>query len=210
MREYWTKLMGQAQVMLTGASDAELRVMLFDVLDEFFDGSNCWQENIGVTVLPDTLEYPLIPLTGAIRRLYGVLDQNNVPQPAVMPIIGVLRFMYPYNNPQEMTATVVKSVTDPLLCNPPHVPEWVLPAHGRGILSGILGNMMLQPGTGYSNQAMANYHLVKFRDAIAHARVAMMRANTVGAQAWAYPQQFRVMGQRGGVSSFNVHPGSLR
>ena len=207
---YWDRLMGQAGTILTGASDAELRVQLFDVLEEFFDGSNCWQENIGFTVIPDTLEYPLLPLSGRILRLYGVLDQNNVPQQAVMPTIGTVRFLYPYTNIQPMTATVVKTVTDPLTCHPPHIPDWVLPAHGRAVLNGILGNMMLQPGFSYSNPPLAQFHLQRFRDGIAHARVAAMRASTVGAQSWAYPQQFRVRGQRGGISTFNVHPASVR
>jgi hypothetical protein len=203
---YWAKLLGQASVILSGSSAAETQVQLFDTLEEFFDGSNCWQEAINFTVIPDTTDYPLRPLTGRILRLYGVLDQNNVPQPAVMPHIGTVRFLYPYTNVQPMTATVVKTVTDPLSCVPPHIPEWMLPVHGRGILSGVLGGMMLQPGQSYSNPTLAQYHLTKFRDAIAHARVAAMRMNTVGAQAWAYPQQFRVHGQKGGVSTYNVNP----
>jgi hypothetical protein len=206
---YWTKLLGQAQVALTGASDAQLKVQLFDTLEEFFDGANCWQEAIQFAVIPNTLEYPLMPLTGRILRLNGVVDQNNVPQAAVMPVIGMVRFIYPYSNTQPMTAVVVKNVTDPLCCSPPHIPEWVLPAHSRVILHGILGNMMLQPGQSYSNQAVGNFHLAKFRDGIAKARVAAMRANTIGSQAWAYPQQFSVSGQRGGVSTYNVNPTPL-
>jgi hypothetical protein len=208
--QYWSKLLGQASVPLTGASDAALRVQLFDVLQEFFDRSNCWQEAIGFTVIPDTLEYPLRPLTGRILRLYGVVDQNNVPQPAIMPVIGTVRFLFPYTNTQPMTAMVVKNVDDPFACYPPHIPEWVLPAHGLGILHGILGNMMLQPGMSYSNTALAQFHLAKFADAIAKARIAMSRANTVGSQNWAFPQQFRVSGQRRGFSTANVNPASLR
>jgi hypothetical protein len=208
--KYWIKLLGQANVALTGASDAELKVQLFDTLQQFFDESNCWLETINFPVIPDTLDYPLMPLTGRVHRLYGVVDQNNVPQQAVMPVIGTVHFLYPYSNPQPMWATVVKNVTDPLSCFPPGIPEWVLPVYGLGILSGVLGNMMLQPGQSYSNQALASFHLGKFRDAIAHARVATLRANTVGSQAWAYPQQFRVSGQRGGVSTANVNPMTLR
>jgi hypothetical protein len=33
-----------------------------------------------------------------------------------------------------------------------------------------------------------------------------MKMNAVGAQSWVFPQQFRVFGQKGGVSTFNVHP----
>lgn len=204
---YWAKLLGEARVVLSGASDAELRVQLFDALEEFFDGSNCWQEAINFTVIPETLEYPLNPVEGGrIHRLYGVVDQNGFAQAAIMPTIGTVLFQYPFTETQPMSAIVIKTVTDPLCCSPPDIPDWILPVHGRGILHGILGNMMQQSGQSYSNPQLGMFHLQKFRDAIAHARVAMMKRNTVGAQAWAFPQTYRVTGQKGGVSTFNVHP----
>lgn len=203
---YWAKLIGQANVILTGTSDAELRVQLFDTLQEFFDGSNCWQEAIGFTVIPDTLDYPVVPLSGRIIRLIDVIDQNGVAQQAIMPTSGMVQFLYPYTNTQPMTAVVAKTVTDPFLCFPPHIPDWFLPSYGLGVLNGLLGNMMLQPGQSWSNPDMAKFHLQRFRDTIAHARSATMRGNKVGAQSWAFPQSFRVSGQRGGVSTFNVHP----
>jgi|SRR5215831_3780041 len=205
---YWAQLYGQAQVPLTGASSAALRAQLFDVLTEFFDGSNCWREVITFMVVPDTLDYPVMPLEGGrVLRLLGVLNQYNTQEPAIMSDdLGSVRFIYPYTEVQPMSAYVVKTVTDPLKCFPPNIPDWLLPKHYVVLLHGVLGNMMLQPGNSYSNAQLSNFHQTKFRDGIAHARVASMRANTVGAQAWAYPQQFRVTSQKGGVSTFNVHP----
>lgn len=204
---YWARLLGQAAVSLTGASDALLKVQLYDTLEEFFDGSNCWVESIGLTVVPETLDYKLYPVEGGrIIRLDSVVDQNGVAQAAVMPDIGTVRFLYACSNPQPVTVVVVKTVTDPLLCFPPNIPDWLLPAHGLGILHGIIGGMMLQQGQSYSNPTLANFHLRKFGDIVAKAYVATSKMNTVGLQPWAFPQQFRVSGQRGGVSTFNVHP----
>jgi hypothetical protein len=203
---YWAKLIGQATVTLPGASDALLQVQLFDTLEEFFDGSNCWTENIPFTVVPDMMEYKLYPQSGRIIRLDCVLDQNGVPQSALMPDIATVRFQYPYTNVQPMLAIVVKGVTDPLSCFPPHIPEWVLPIHGLKILHGLIGNMMMQPGQSYSNPGLAQFHLAKFNDGISGAYVSSSKQNTVGAQPWAFPQSFRVSGQRGGVSTFNVLP----
>src|SRR5881394_1528085 len=121
---YWAKLLGQAIVAVPGASDALLKVQLFDTLEEFFDGSNCWVEAIRFTVVPEIMDYQLFPQDGRILRLDAVLDQNNVPQAALMPTPGCVQFLYPYNNPLPMTAVVVKTVTDPLQCFPPHIPEW--------------------------------------------------------------------------------------
>jgi hypothetical protein len=204
---YWAQLMGQASVSLAGASDVGLKVQLFDTLQRFFDESNCWQEWIRFTVIPETLDYPLRPVNGGqILRLLGVVNQLATGQSAIMPEIGTVRFLYPYTDVQDMTAVVIKTVSDPLQCFPPGIPEWLLPAHYLTILSGVLGGMMLQPGSSYSNPQLANYHTQKFRDGIAHARTAMIRANAVGSTSWAFPQQFRVSGQKGGVSTFNVHP----
>ena len=66
---YWVKILGQANTALTGASQAAMQAQLFDVLDEFFNDSNCWQESIGITVIPELLDYPLHPSTGRILRL---------------------------------------------------------------------------------------------------------------------------------------------
>jgi hypothetical protein len=204
--DYWAKLLGRAAVFLSGASSAQLRVQLFDVLDEFFNNSCCWLENIDLVVVAETLDYPLTPICGRIVRLSEVLDQHNVRQQAVMPEIGTVHFLYPFNQVQPMTAIVVKTVTDPFNCSPPHVPEWLLPTYGLGILYGIVGHMMLHPGMSYSNPQMGNFYLQKFGDSINHAMVATTKMNKVGAQAWSFPQQFAVRGQRGGVSTYNVHP----
>jgi hypothetical protein len=205
---YWSQLLGQAKVSLSGASDVGLKVQLFDVLHRFFDESNCWQETIEFSVIPETLEYPLMPVRGGrIHRLLAVLDQLMVPQAAVMPEIGTIQFLYPYTNVQPMTAIVIKTVTDPLTCYPPGVPEWLLPVHYLTLFNGLLGNMMLQPGNSYSNTQLANYHTQKFRDGISHASVAAVKMNSYGAQTWAFPREARLIGsQRGGVSTFNVIP----
>jgi len=203
---YWAKVFGNAQVMLTGASADQIKVVLFDTLAEFFGDSNCWKENIDIVVVPNTYDYPIPVRTGRILRLAGVVDQNLTPQNAIMPTIGTVRFQFGYSNTQTMTVTVIKTVTDPLECFPPHIPDWVLPAHHLTIQHGLVGNVMTIPGEAFSNPQQAMFHLQKFRDGIAGARVAGMKANTFGAQTWAYPQQFRVDGQRGGVSNFSVYP----
>ena len=203
---YWAKLMGQANVSLTGTSTVGLRIQLIEVLQQFFDESNCWRECIGITVIPDAQDYPVQPLNGRVLRLLAVLDQNAVPQSAIMEELGIVRFLYPYTDTQPMTVFVIKTLAVSDLCFPPDIPDWLLPVHGLTLLHGLIGNMMLQPGESFSNPQMANYHIQKFRDGIAHARVAANKSNTVGLQTWMFPQQFRVHGQKGGVSTFNVLP----
>lgn len=203
---YWGKLLGQAKVSLMGASDIQLKVQLFDVLHYFFDNSNCWTELINFTVIPETLEYPLHVVEGRILRLQAVLDQHNMVQQAVMPHIGTVRFLYPYTQAQPMTAIVVKTVTDPLCCYPPNIPDWILPKHSLVLLHGLIGSMMMIPAQSYTNPQMAQFFLKKFNDGISGAFVASTKMNTVGAQTWMFPQNFRTTSQRGGISTYNVHP----
>src|SRR6266498_3128014 len=106
-------LLNQARVKLPGASDAELKATLFDVLRELFNVSSAWTEDVPVLIVPNSLEYTVVPSGGAIIRLAGVLDANNLPQPAIMPTIGTILFRAPYNVSAEFTAPLVKTVSFP-------------------------------------------------------------------------------------------------
>jgi hypothetical protein len=206
---YLVQLLAQAESTLAGASTAQLKSTFFDVLREFFNLSNSWQETISLTVIPDLFDYDLAPVSGRIMRLWAVTDQNNVPQQAIMPIPPMVHFLYPFSDPQPMTAIVVKNVDSPLECFPPVFPEWVLQNYGLGLLDGLIGRMMAMPGQSYSQPDVGKYYLSRFRDATYQARVATRLANTVGGQAWLYPQQYRTTSQRGGVSTFNVNPSPM-
>jgi len=53
---------------------------------------------------------------------------------------------------------------------------------------------------------MAQFYMQKFSDGMSGAYVASSKANTAGAQVWMFPQSFRTSSQRGGISTYNVHP----
>lgn len=199
-----------AKSMLTGASDAEIKISYYEALKEFFNDSNRWLERICIMVVPNVLDYPVTPIEeGYIIRLTGVVDQNNTRQAALLQPEGVVHFFYPYSNIQPMWAVVAKTVQFPFqdgLPAPPCIPDWVLPRYGSGILRGLIGRLMVQTGQSWSNPQMGIHYLQSFRHTIQEARVDAMRGDTVGAQAWTYPQSFRVTSQRGGVSTFNINP----
>lgn len=206
-RQYLLQLLNVAQMRLVGASVAGLKAELFDTLREMFGDSGAWMEDISLTVVPSTTppSFQLQPSSGEIIRLVGVMDANLIPQPATMPTIGTVFFPYPYTIVQTMTVRVAKNVTDPFECKGvPTFPLIFLSVHGGVLLDGLLGRMYMHPAASYSNMGNANYHLSRFRDGIARVRQAAVRANTLGVNSWAYPQQFRTRGQRGGVSVGNA------
>lgn len=213
-KQDFDQLMNQARVTLVGASETGLRGALYDVLSEFFNDSSCWTQDIEVPAVPGTRHYPLVVNEGQIIRLVGVGTAappsgsgiNALPQgiaiPALMPNIGELVLRHSPASAITYVAQVVTNVSLPTAKDQyPIAPDWVLPIWHVGVLDGLLGKMMLQPNKSYSSSTSAVYHLKRFRDAIGRARVSKLRANTNGAQAWRYPQQFRANTQQSGVPS---------
>jgi len=196
----WDQLITQATVKLVGVSDKGLKGELYDVLTEFFNDSSCWTQTVLVNAVTTSRVYPLQVNEGQIIRLVMVSDAAGYPVPAVMPNIGELLLGYAPNSDQTYYAEVVTNCALPTQRDQmPVAPDWVLPIWHVGILDGLLGKMMSQPNKSYANERMASYHLKRFRDAIARARVSKLRANTNGTQAWRFPQSFRTDSQQSGV-----------
>lgn len=222
-------LLNQARVELPGASDAGIKHTLYEVLHEFFDTTSAWKQDVQIHVQPFIQAYGVSVDAGQIIRLFTVLDQNLIQQPAVLmapslpgppggSTAGPLSVNTPpnpsseadfmtvslqlqYSTPQIFTASLILNVTIPQGHDGvPDMPSWTLSKFGRVILDGLLGRMMAQPTKSYTQDSLSTYHLKRFRDGMAMVRVAITRSNTVGSQNWAFPQQFRTRNQRGGVS----------
>lgn len=206
------QLLNTARVTLVGASDAGMRNALYDVMSEFLNDSSIWTQDITLVVQTDVLTYPLFVSEGQIIRLVQVANYGtavpdaNTPQnftfeAALMPEIGTLVLKNSPNSTCYLLATVVTNVKLPLDKNMlPQAPDWLLPIWHVGLLDGLLGRMMLQPDKSYSSSKLGEYHLRRFRDAVGRARTSKLRANTNGAAAWTFPQQFRSSSQIGGRS----------
>lgn len=208
------QLMNQARATLVGASEGGLKGAFYDVLTEFFNDSSSWTQCIPVNALPNRTVYTLQPNEGQIIRLVGVstpFPPQGTPQnatsipggvfiPALMPDVGTLVIKNAPVTATTYIAEVVTNVAQPVDRHGlPQAPDWALPIWHVGLLDGLLGKLMIQPNKSYSNKETGQYHLKRFRDAIARARVSKLRANTNGAQAWRFPQQYRSTSQQGGV-----------
>jgi hypothetical protein len=194
-------LLNRARVSLTGASADELKMSLFDVLTEFFNDSSCWTEAVAFNAIAGTTLYNIAPTEGQIIRLAGVTDLNNLSVPALMPVVGQVMLAFDPNATVQYFATVVKNVVLPLTKDMyPIGPDWVLPLWHIGILDGLLGRMMAQLNKSYRHAVQSEYHLKRFRDVIARARVTKLRGNTHNTQAWRFPQGFATRSQQGGRS----------
>ena len=199
------RMMNQARSKLLGASEAALKGELFDVFTEFFKDSSSWLEQIPVSIVANTTSYTLIPTQGQIIRLGGLVDANNLPQGAIMQTPPIITLAYTPTGGSTWTATVIKNVKLPLATKSfPDIPPFVLQLYNIVILDGLLGKMMAQVSKPHTNPTQSLYHLKRFRDGIAQARVATMRANSFGTQSWAFPQQWKTKSQKSGVSIGNT------
>ena len=199
------RFMNQARIKLPGASDHGILAELYEVLREFFEETNCWTEVIPFSVVANTQDYLLIPREdGTIIRLIGVRDHNLRSVNAFMDTLGTVTLVWPPNTtpPTDWEAKVVKNVTLPVTRDHvPIVPNDLFQRYETCTIDGLLGRMMGQQAKSYSNSTLSVYHLRRFRSGLVSARTAAARQNTVGAQTWAYPQNFATSNQRSTMST---------
>jgi len=194
-----TRLMSTARVRLPGATDQALQLELFSVMDEFFKGSNVWQEDITFTVPgndPAGTVYDIVSTAPSlIDKLMWVFQQPtdanqrpSVPVAAAMSTPGELTLRTQPSSPVSYIATVALTVLDPTNRDGyVSFPAWVLARYRAVILDGLLGRMMTQPNKPFTNSQLAIYHLRKFVSGISAARVDVTRNNTYRQQAWRFP-----------------------
>ena len=197
-----TRLMDHTQIRLPGALDSVIRLELFALMNDFFQGSNIWFEDIPFDVVPydgpiianpEAFTYDLVPIMGSITRLSGVRDSQGSTRSASMPVLGQVLLNEAPQDADTYTARVFLTVTDPVSRDgTPQFPDWILNKYGGDILNGLMGRMMSQLAKPYSNLQLANVHLRQFRAATMQAKVEASRQNLYRAQNWRYPQAFRV------------------
>lgn len=194
------RLMDHARIRLPGALDAAIQMELFSVLNEFFQVSNIWYEDIQFAVQPtadsylenpEAYTYDVVPDQGTITRLMGVVNSQGFAQRASMPILGSVVLSYSPNVADTYTARVALTVTDPVTRDGyPEFPDWVLNKYGNDILDGVLGQMMSQIAKPYSSPNIAAVHLRKFKSGMSQAKVEASHQNVYRGQSWRFPQTY--------------------
>jgi hypothetical protein len=194
------RLMDHARIRLPGALDSAIQMELFSVMNEFFQTSNIWYEDIQFPVAvtndsyldnPDAYTYYVIPSQGTITRLAGVVNSQGFPQKAYMPIIGQVILGYSPNEADTYTARMMLTVSDPVTRDGyPEFPEWIMQKYGNDILDGVLARMMSQIAKPYSSPQMAQYHGRMFKQAVSQSKVEASHQNVYRGQNWRFPQTF--------------------
>jgi hypothetical protein len=186
------RLMDNCRIRLPGVVDDILKLELYSVLNDFFQNSNSWNEDITFTVTPEVLEYPITPSgVSKIVRLVGVVNSDESYVGAVMPESDTITLLISPNQTGVYTARVVLTISDPLTRDGyPEYPDWVLGSYLDEIIDGVLGRAMSQVAKPYSNERMAIYHTRRFRAGVARAKVEWQHKLVYRGQNWSFPQTF--------------------
>jgi hypothetical protein len=192
------RLLNNARVHLPGVTDATIQLELFNVLNDFFQVTNAWQEDIDFQTSPSVVEYTITPTgTSTINRLIWVQNANQIPVDALMPTPGTIKLILPPSQIDTLTATVALTIDDPVDGDGfPNFPAWVLTKYNTGILDGVLGRLMAQPAKPYTNAQLAVIRLKSYIAARSSAKAEVLHGNQNNGQTWRFPQQFRTRGQR--------------
>lgn len=186
------RLMDNLRVRCPGAIDGALQLEFFAVMNEFFQDSNIWTEDIPFEVTSGVTDYSIISTSvSTINRLIGVTNSQNIAMAATMAVPGEITLAWIPAQTDTYTATVALTVTDPVTREGyPEFPDWVLNKYNSGIQDGVLGRMFSQIAKPYSNERMAIYHMRRFETAKSQAKVEAMHGNVYRGQNWKFPQTF--------------------
>lgn len=193
------RFMNEARVRLPGATDDAIQLELFAVMDDFFRGSNVWQEDIDVTIPandPAGTSYDLVPSSpSTVDKLMWVFQAPTTPNllrgptvTAAMSIPGLMTLRVQPSTSVVYRATVALTVQDPTRRDGyVSFPAWVLSKYRSVLIDGIVGRMMAQPNKPFTNMQLSVFHSRKFVSGTSSARVEMTRNNKYRQQAWCFP-----------------------
>jgi hypothetical protein len=186
------RLMDNCRIRLPGVVDDTLKLELYSVFNEFFQGSNSWNEDITFTVTSGVTDYPITPSgVSKIVRLIGVVNSDERYVGAVMPEQDTVTLLTTPSKTENFIARVALTVDDPLdAYGYPQYPVWALGSYLDEIMDGVLGRAMSQVAKPYSNERMAIYHTRRFRAGVARAKVEWQHQNVYRGQNWSFPQTF--------------------
>lgn len=183
--------MNNLRIHLPGAVDGTIKLEIYNAMNDFFQDSNVWRENIDFMTSPGESSYQITPSgPSTFVRLMGVADENQYPVGGYMDLVtGDLVLSDTPANAVSYVAQVSLTLNEPLNKEGfPFFPPWVLNLYMTDMISGVLSRMLSQPAKPYSNVQLAAYHGAAFRGAIAKARAEANRRYTYRSQMWRFPR----------------------
>jgi hypothetical protein len=187
------RLMSNVSTHLPGATPAVIQLELFNVLSDFFQNSNIWQEDIPFAVraadtVPTTYYVEQESLASIVRLLWMV-DSSSLPKFGTMATPGEIVLLNQPSQDDTYTATVALTINDPVGADGfPEFPDWIVNKYSTGLIDGVVGRMMAQPAKPYTNMQLAGVRTRSFRSCVATAKAEALHMNVNNAQSWRFPR----------------------
>ena len=181
-------LLDQVRVRVPGALDPVIVLEVEAVLLDFFDSTNCWQEDLPVVTAANIVNYFLpMPSMGIVKRLLRFVDTVSC-----LPIRNTsyshdgsmvsLQYAPNMNGNALATVALIPDIRVPL-----SVPDWVWTQYRNGLADGVLARMFSQLAKPYSSPALAKLHYGQYTATRSQARYEAMHQNNYGGQSWRFP-----------------------
>ena len=200
----WTS---EARTRLSGAGADVLDQETKAAIREFYQKSGLWVEtleNLSTTASVSTLDLSAAAASagydGSVYIVESIKYDNSYLKPQhrldTSPTGSIPTEYYGISpgvvqlipTPAATVANIIDAVVilQPLFTSD-FVPDPAKDVFFDGILSGILGRMMLHPKRPYSNVGLGQYHMKQFNNAIGEARDFSRRRFTKTENSWAFP-----------------------
>lgn len=203
----WRGIFARIRSQVPNAPDALIRQEIFNIMVDFTQGTNLWQEDVPINVVPNQLTYPFSVTSGVTYRLMVVYkdgDQNKnwVDSGITMRVPGVLQLTRGQSEAVLWHAVVAKACRTPLVINGtdtgyPEVDAWIVDQNSDTIYYGTMWLLQRMPAKAFRDPVAARENGMIYSSAKSQARVDGMRTNVFGGQAWLYPQGFATITRKG-------------
>lgn len=189
---YASRILANSRVKCTGVVDSNIKLELFNAVDEFCKQTNHWQEDIPVTVVAgDNVVYDLVPTLGSPLRLISLkITDSKIPVLGSMGVPGELLVDPTVAVGTALTATISLFPLDPLDTDPegfPVIADWMWPRYYQEFTDGVLYKLLTQQDKPWTNAQLGAFHGQRWRNALGTARADGGNKNVADGQAWRFP-----------------------
>lgn len=204
----WARVYNDVKMQIPGVVDVVLRQMTLQVIDDFFDRTNIWTEEVPIVVDPSTTVYPFtLAKKGTPNRLMLLYDpamanpdKKWVQGGVQMDVPGVITLRYAPSSMTTWNAVIAKSRNQPDSEGYPDMDpsdQWIIQKYSDGIHYGVLSRLQASPGKPYSNPKLGAQNWQIYVVERGKARTDALKSNVFGGQRWMFPQSFAVGTRKG-------------
>jgi hypothetical protein len=212
----WTQLFRRIKTSIPAAIDDVIRGETFQVMIDFTQDTNIWKETIPISIQPNVYNYPFTVTGGVANRLIIVYDpatQQSSNYPPVwadsfisMRVPGIIALVRTPSAPVTWNVTVAKACFDnfmdttqvpPVKTLWPNIDSWIVEKNNDAIFFGVMAYLQKQPSKAYTNPKDAEFNMRQYRSMKAEAKANDQMLNTLGGQAWTFPQGWATIRRKG-------------